>query len=151
MNYRRDGSMVVTNLSKLKELTDEIAIKVDKEEEKTIFKTLAFIFDEISRSIMIIDSNAILVYYNQPFLRMVQKNEKVLTLQEGLPYWEAVWGVKDKPEDTTNPINILSGERAIQRKAKSAGSGIEYYCTYIPIKNNGTSGVLIIAKELPNA
>jgi len=138
----------MVDLSRLKELTTELAIQVRILGEHTeLIELLELIFDNIQSIIFIIDNNDNIVSMNNA--ASVHASECGANIEVG-DKWYKMWKLSDPPP-------IYPSKRAIETRRiltsiqKSPVSDKTFFVTVIPLIYNGVSGTINICEEVTDA
>ena len=134
----------MADLTKLKELTKELAEEIHDERNGLVLSLVKMLLDNIDTYAMIIDSSHTVLYTN-PSLKRYMKCHN-LDLPPNVRWFE-IWK-SDKPVDDNPHCKALLNKKVIIQEVISPITKIHYDVTVIPLIYDGVSGTICFIKPM---
>ena len=135
----------MVDLSKLKEITEEIAREIKSKENGEIFKLLTLIFDNIDTLAIMVDEKSRILYVNkaeQDYLKQFN-----IRLSKGHFLYKDLLGVDQSPDWC--PIKKALETRQIviiEKDGEGPRVGHKFTITAIPLLYDGVAGAVVFTK-----
>ena len=140
----------VVDLTRLDDLTNELAQEIHTNKGGHILDLLKFIFDKIDTQIMIIDEDDRILFNNLATIEHFKKHS--LNYNTGIKWYEA-WNI-DKCPETGEPLSnvphkiAMEKRKVITREFTSPFTGFKCRIIAIPLLYNGISGTICVITPL---
>ena len=135
----------MVDLSKLKEITEEIAREIKDEENGKILSFLKLILDNIDTLSLITDKDSKILYFNKAESDYFKRFG--ITLHVGNFLYKDILGMDTSPDWC--PIKKCIREKdvvTVEVDGKGPRKGHKFYITAIPLIFNGVSGAILFTK-----